>query len=449
MRHNNFVFILALVIISSIVYSCDKDKLEDSVVPMVIENKEENNEVHNQLIDSLDAESGIVQYDRGLSAWIISVYEKGAIDKVCVYFPQVLNKEYQKDGLPITVSGRVYNLSDSLLANIPQVGGHEYHALDITSICEDTVKVNELVGTWYLSKADYLFGGIQTFASDEIILNFYNYGLLVIQDTKDRESPPFSSVGVHKYNVDKERGTVTIDATMFWYVIKNNTLTIGLGATYDAPLYVFQRGGQTALEETGTPGQSVGSIDAESGIVQYDRGLSAWIISVYEKGAIDKVCVYFPQVLNKEYQKDGLPITVSGRVYNLSDSLLANIPQVGGHEYHALDITSICEDTVKVNELVGTWYLSKADYHFGGTETFASDEFSFSFYNHDILVIHDMRDRKDIPFSGIGVHKYNVDKEKGTITIDSSTSWYRIDHNTLTIDTGSAWDAPVYVFQRQ
>ena len=50
MRHNNFVFILALVIISSIVYSCDKDKLEDSEVPVVIESKEENNEVHNQLI---------------------------------------------------------------------------------------------------------------------------------------------------------------------------------------------------------------------------------------------------------------------------------------------------------------------------------------------------------------------------------------------------------------
>ena len=241
MRHNNFVFILALVIISSIVYSCDKDKLEDSEVPVVIESKEENNEVHNQLIDSLDAESGIVQYDRGLSAWIISVYEKGAIDKVCVYFPQVLNKEYQKDGLPITVSGRVYNLSDSLLANIPQVGGHEYHALDITSICEDTVKVNELVGTWYLSKADYHFGGTETFASDEFSFSFYNHDILVIHDMRDRKDIPFSGIGVHKYNVDKEKGTITIDSSTSWYRIDHNTLTIDTGSAWDAPVYVFQR----------------------------------------------------------------------------------------------------------------------------------------------------------------------------------------------------------------
>ena len=195
----------------------------------------------------------------------------------------------------------------------------------------------------------------------------------------------------------------------------------------------------------------IDSIDIENGIVQYDTNLSLWTISVYENGTIDNISLYIPKSLDKAFQKNGLPITVSGSVYKLSDTFLSNISQLGGYNYYALDITSISEDSLKTNDLIGTWSLIKADYHFGGVKTFSPDEYVCRFYNNGILVVQDMKDGAGSAtsiFKNAGAHKYNLTPEKREITIDTSTAWYRFDNGNLIIDCGSAWDAPVFVFQR-
>lgn len=205
------------------------------------------------------------------------------------------------------------------------------------------------------------------------------------------------------------------------------------------------------LERNEVPSQLLDSIDMEKGIVQYNKDLSAWTIIVYENGTIDSVSIYIPKSLDKAFQKNGLPITVSGSVYKLSDTFLSSISQLEGYKYYALDITSISEDSLKTNDLIGTWSLLKADYHFGGVKTFSPDEYVYRFYNNGILVVQDLKDGAGSAtsiFMCAGTHQYNLTPENQEITIDSSTAWYRFDNGNLIIDCGSAWDAPVFVFQK-
>lgn len=211
-------------------------------------NKDDSNEIapsdfQSQFIDSLETENGIVQYDKDVSAWTITVYKNGTLDNVCIYFPKSLNKEFQENGLSVFVSGCVYELTDTFLVNISARENIKYYALSVTNVSIDSVKANELIGTWYLSRADYNFGGIKTFASNKIVYNFYNNGILTVQDMREEKgNVPFLNIGAHKYNLEKETCALSVDASTYGFVIENDTLTIDTGSAWDAPIYVFQKG---------------------------------------------------------------------------------------------------------------------------------------------------------------------------------------------------------------
>ena len=229
--------LLALSIVSCIISSCNKDNTDESIA---LVNKDDS----SLFIDSLETENGIVQYNKDLSMWTISIYENGTIDDVSIYFPKSLDKAFQKNGLPITVSGSVYKLSDTFLSNISQLGGYKYYALNITSICEDSLKTNDLIGTWSLLKADYNFGGVKTFSPDEYVYSFYNNGILIVQDLKDgagSAAPIFMSVGTYKYNLTPENREITIASSTAWYRFDNGNLIIDCGSAWDAPVFVFQK----------------------------------------------------------------------------------------------------------------------------------------------------------------------------------------------------------------
>lgn len=233
MNHNRVKTLLALTIMSCIIFACDKDD-SNEIAP---------SDFQSQFIKSIN-EKGIVQYNKDLSTWTISIYEDGAIDDVSLYFPKSLDKAFQKNGLPITVSGSVYKLSDTFLSNISQLAGYKYYALNITSICEDSLKTNDLIGTWSLLKADYNFGGVKTFSPDEYVYSFYNNGILVVQYMKDgagSATPIFMSAGTYKYNLTPENREITIASSTAWYRFDNGNLIIDCGSAWDAPVFVFQK----------------------------------------------------------------------------------------------------------------------------------------------------------------------------------------------------------------
>ena len=240
MIKNSFKIAFAFAFVFSILSSCNKDNSDEvallEVAPL------ERNEVPSQLLDSIDMEKGIVQYNKDLSAWTIIVYENGTIDSVSIYIPKSLDYGFQKIGLPISVSGCVYELSDTFLVNISAREHYKYYALSVTNVSIDSVKANELIGTWYLSKANYNFGGIKTFASNEIVYNFYNNGILTVQDMREEKGDvPFLNIGAHKFNLDKETRTLIVDASTCGFIIENDKLTIDTGSDCDAPIYVFQK----------------------------------------------------------------------------------------------------------------------------------------------------------------------------------------------------------------
>ena len=98
--------------------------------------------------------------------------------------------------------------------------------------------------------------------------------------------------------------------------------------------------------------------------------------------------------------------------------------------------------------IVGSWFLSEVNRGFGGIQTLTSGEVSYRFHDDGLLEVKDASGREQAWFQPTGTYEYCLDEEAGTITIDGSTYWYILEGNKLTIDTGSAWDAPIYVFKR-
>lgn len=104
--------------------------------------------------------------------------------------------------------------------------------------------------------------------------------------------------------------------------------------------------------------------------------------------------------------------------------------------------------------VVGRWLLSQADYNFGGIYDWSEKDVEYLFLNEGLLSVKDERS-EDWPGTGEwpgvflkpGEHKYSLDEETHKITIDSSTYYYRLKDDELVIDTGSAWDAPVFTFK--
>ena len=105
------------------------------------------------------------------------------------------------------------------------------------------------------------------------------------------------------------------------------------------------------------------------------------------------------------------------------------------------------QKTDSITEVTGSWYMSEMDAAWGGIHTFSPGEIIYRFYDDGVLSVQEPTEHAI--FLSTGTHKYTLDKEKEEITIDSSRYWYRFTSNELIIDTGSAWDAPVYKFKKE
>lgn len=104
------------------------------------------------------------------------------------------------------------------------------------------------------------------------------------------------------------------------------------------------------------------------------------------------------------------------------------------------------QETDSINEVIGSWYMSEMNAAWGGIHTFSPGKIIYRFYDDGVLSVKDPTERA--VFLSAGTHKYTLDKENGEITIDSSRYWYRFTSNELIIDTGSAWDRPLYKFKK-
>ena len=196
-------------------------------------------------------------------------------------------------------------------------------------------------------------------------------------------------------------------------------------------------------------GQAIDSVDAASGIVSYDKELMKWSILEFMDGKTDHVSTFFPTSLDEVFRKEGLPVILSGSVLRLKDTFMADISKKEGYEYYAMDISAIVEDSVKANEIIGSWYLSE---RYGGLSmpvTYGPNEIICRFYNNGILIVQDMRKTDYVEYGPAGPHKYTLDEENRYLFIDNAKCYYSVNDNKLTIDTGSAWDGFVYILQKE
>ena len=105
--------------------------------------------------------------------------------------------------------------------------------------------------------------------------------------------------------------------------------------------------------------------------------------------------------------------------------------------------------TPEMEGICGNWYLKEVNRGFGGVQTFVPDEISYCFYNNGPLVVQDTSGKERVVFHPAGTYEYSFDEEAGTIAIDGSTYRCVLEGNNLTIDTGSAWDGPIFTFVRR
>jgi len=100
-----------------------------------------------------------------------------------------------------------------------------------------------------------------------------------------------------------------------------------------------------------------------------------------------------------------------------------------------------------IAEIIGNWYMTEKNVGWGGIHTFSPGEIIYRFYDEGVLSVQDPTEHA--VFLGTGTHRYALDKEKGEITIDGSRYGYRFNDKQLIIDTGSAYDWPLYKFHKQ
>lgn len=233
---------LATAILSCFLFSCEEEN-EVRANAFGDDNETLSEIYQGQAIDSVDAASGIVSYDKELMKWSILEFMDGKTDHVSMFFPTSLDEAFRKEGLPVILSGSVLRLKDTFMADISKKEGYEYYALDISAIDEDTVKSNEIIGKWYLLEKE---GGValpMTFKPGEIICRFYNNDILIIQDQRDTEIEyvKYGPSGPHKYNLDKENDAIVIDGMKYSYTLKDNNLVIDTGLAWDGFLYTLQK----------------------------------------------------------------------------------------------------------------------------------------------------------------------------------------------------------------
>lgn len=88
-------------------------------------------------------------------------------------------------------------------------------------------------------------------------------------------------------------------------------------------------------------GVFIGSQNNLSGIISYNENLDKWFILAPVPGSIDNVGCYYPVRMDKSFRAANTPVKFSGKVFQLDDAMKLQIPQLGGYEYYAIDLTEL------------------------------------------------------------------------------------------------------------
>ena len=88
-------------------------------------------------------------------------------------------------------------------------------------------------------------------------------------------------------------------------------------------------------------GEFIGSQNNLSGIISYNENLDKWFILAPVPGSIDNVGCYYPVLMDKSFRAANTPVKFSGKVFLLDEAMKQQIPQLGGYEYYAIDLTEL------------------------------------------------------------------------------------------------------------
>jgi len=124
-----FILLAYFVMLTCIIISCSSDKESDHSIT--------NLTAVGQYVEDKDNLSGIIRYNNSIDKWFIQVPVEGSIDHVTCYYPIQIDPSFCTNKLKVRFSGKVYQLDETLRSQIPQVGGYDYYAIQITQIWED------------------------------------------------------------------------------------------------------------------------------------------------------------------------------------------------------------------------------------------------------------------------------------------------------------------------
>ena len=112
----------------------------------------------------------------------------------------------------------------------------------------------------------------------------------------------------------------------------------------------------------------------------------------------------------------------------------------------SIAMLSSCSDNDDYDFIAGRWQLVQVDYHFGGIKNCSEQNIEYQFLSKGLLLVVDNSAELGI-FLETGEHQYTLNEKANQIIVDGLTYSYQINKYELIIDTGSAWDSPVYFFK--
>ena len=124
-----FVLLAYFVMLTCVIISCGSDKESDQSFI--------NLTAVGQYVEDKDDLSGIISYNNSADKWFIQVPVEGSIDHVAYYYPIQIEPFFCNDRLRVRFSGKVYQLDETLKSQIPQMGGCDYYAIQLTRIIRD------------------------------------------------------------------------------------------------------------------------------------------------------------------------------------------------------------------------------------------------------------------------------------------------------------------------
>ena len=124
-----FILLAYLAMLTCVITSCSSDKESDHSIT--------NLTAVGQYVEDKDDLSGIISYNNSIDKWFIQVPVEGSIDHVAYYYPIQIEPSFCNNRLRVRFSGKVYQLDETLKSQIPQMGGYDYYAIQLTRIIRD------------------------------------------------------------------------------------------------------------------------------------------------------------------------------------------------------------------------------------------------------------------------------------------------------------------------